>query len=68
MARIFLHSLVGSQKPRRACFPFLQALANKERGDEVAICLDGDAVLLIRDSVMDSVIPVGWPPLKETFP
>ena len=67
MARLLFHSLTGSENPTRACFPFLQALANKERGDEVEIALGGDAVVLIKNSVIDSVVPVGWPPLKETF-
>ena len=67
MARILFHVLVGSEFPTRAGFPFLQALNHKERGDEVSIALAGDAVVLIRDAVIGSVIPVGWPPLKDTF-
>jgi predicted peroxiredoxin len=67
MARLLFHSLTGSENPTRACFPFLQALANKKRGDDVEIALGGDAVVLMRSSVIDSVVPVGWPPLKETF-
>ncbi|MFZ5448219.1 MAG: hypothetical protein ACOZFS_06235 [Thermodesulfobacteriota bacterium] len=67
MARILFHVMVGSENPTRACFPFLQALANQERGDEVHISLAGEAVVLIRDAVIDAVVPVGWPPLKETF-
>ncbi len=67
MAKMLFHTLVGSENPTRACFPFLQAIANKERGDEVEIALGGDAVVLMRDAVINSVVPVGWPPLKETF-
>lgn len=67
MARLLFHSLVGSENPTRASFTFLQAVANKERGDEVEIALGGDAVVLIRDEVIDSVVPVGWPSLKDTF-
>ncbi len=67
MAKLLFHVLVGSENPTRASFPFLQAVASKERGDEVAIALGGDAVVLIRDSVIDSVVPIAWPPLKETF-
>ena len=65
--KILFHSFVGSENPTRACLPFLQAVANKERGDDVQIALAGDAVVLMRDAVIDSVIPVGWPPLNETF-
>ena len=67
MVKLLFHSLVGSENPTRACFPFLQAVANKERGDAVEIALGGDAVVLMRDSIIESVIPVGWQPLKETF-
>ena len=65
--RILFHSFVGSENPTRACLPFLQAVANNERGDEVEIALAGDAVVLLRDAVINSVNPVGWPPLRETF-
>ena len=65
--KILFHSFVGSENPTRACLPFLQAVANKKRGDEVSIALAGDAVVLIRDAVIDSVVPIAWPPLKDTF-
>jgi predicted peroxiredoxin len=67
MAKILFHVLVGSESPTRACFPFLQALNHKQRGDEVGIALAGDAVVLVRDSVIGSLVPVGWPPLKGLF-
>ena len=67
MKKLLFHVLVGSENPTRACFPFLQAIANKERGDDVTIALGGDAVVLIRDAIINSVVPLGWPPLKETF-
>jgi len=67
MKKLLFHALVGSENPTRAAFPFLQAVANKERGDDVSIALGGDAVVLIRDSIINSVKPVGWPPLNETF-
>jgi predicted peroxiredoxin len=67
MAKFLFHAFQGSENPTMAAIPFLQAVANKERGDEVEIALAGDAVVLIRDAVIDNVLPVGWPPLKETF-
>lgn len=39
--KILFHCLVGSENLTRASFPFLQAVANKERGDEVVIALAG---------------------------
>jgi predicted peroxiredoxin len=67
MAKIFFQCLVGSENPTRACFPFMLAVACRKRGDEVEIGLGGDGVVLIRDDVINSIVPVGWPPLKEIF-
>jgi predicted peroxiredoxin len=56
------------RKTRRAsCFPFMLAVACKERRDEVEIGLGGDGVVLIRDEVINAAVPMGWPPLRETF-
>jgi predicted peroxiredoxin len=68
MAHLVFAGTHGAEDPTRASFPFLQAVANKERGDEVEIVLAGDAVVLMMDAVVNAVVPVGWPPLKETFP
>ena len=67
MAKMVFQVLVGSENPPRACFPFLLAVAQKEHGDEVAISLAAEGVVLIRDAVINSLIPLGWPPLKEIF-
>jgi predicted peroxiredoxin len=67
MARLLFAAFQGSENPTMACIPFLQAVANKERGDDVEIALAGDAVVLIKDAVINSVVPVGWPRLRETF-
>jgi len=67
LAKMVFQVLVGSENPPRACFPFLLAVAQKEHGDEVAISLAAEGVVLIRDAVINSLIPLGWPPLKETF-
>jgi len=42
------------------------ANASVKNGDEATIHLFGDAVVLMKDFVVNSIIPVGWPPLKET--
>ena len=36
-----------------------------EAGHEAHIVLFGDAVVLMKETVANSVVPVGWPPLKE---
>ncbi len=67
MVKMIFTVLTGTENPTRACIPILQALANKERGDEVHIALGGEGVVLIRNAVIESVVPLGWPPLKELF-
>ncbi len=57
----------GSDDPTRASFPFLHALALAEAGHNVQIFLLGEAVSLMRKSVVDAIVPVGWPPLAGTM-
>ncbi len=61
--KFLLIGLVGSENPTRANFPFVWAAALREAGNEVKIELAGDASVLMRTAVSNSVTPVGWPPL-----
>ena len=65
---IFMKSAWGSDDPTKAAFPFLHGVALAEAGHEVQIFLLGEAVNLMRDSVLNAVTPVGWPPLNEIMP
>lgn len=65
--KVLVKSAWGSDDPTKAAFPFLHANALAEAGHEVQIFLLGEGVSLLRDPVMNAVIPVGWPPLRETF-
>lgn len=67
MSKILVKSAWGSDDPTKAAFPFLHANALAEAGHEVQIFLLGEAVSLMRNSLMSAVFPVGWPPLSETF-
>jgi predicted peroxiredoxin len=49
--KILMKSAWGSDDPTKAAFPFLH----------------GDAVSLMRKSVANAVVPVGWPPLAEVL-
>jgi predicted peroxiredoxin len=66
--KIFMKSAWGSDDPTRAAFPFLHGNALAEAGHEVQIFLLGEAVSLMRDSTLNAITPVGWPPLKEILP
>lgn len=65
MATIAFMGTYGSENPTKAVFPFLYANAAVESGHEARIGLIADAVVLMKDIVANSVVPVGWPPLKE---
>ncbi len=55
----------GSEDPTKAVIPFLSANAACDEGFEAEVFLIGDAVDIIKESVIDKVVPVAWPPLKE---
>ncbi|MGE5812492.1 MAG: DsrE family protein [Ignavibacteria bacterium] len=65
--KIMLKSAWGSDDPTKAAFPFYHGDALAEAGHQVQIFLLGEAVSLMRKSVADSVVPVGWPPLSEAL-
>ena len=66
--KVLIKSAWGSDDPTKAAFAFLHANAFAEAGHDVQIFLLGEAVYLMKDAVMNSVAPVGWPPLSETIP
>ena len=66
--KVLIKSAWGSDESTKAAFAFLHANAFAEAGHEVQIFLLGEAVNLMKDAVMKSVVPVGWPPLAETIP
>ena len=63
--KIMLKSAWGSDDPTKAAFPFSHGHALAEAGHEVRIFLLGEAVNLMRRSVAQAVVPVGWPPVSE---
>jgi predicted peroxiredoxin len=65
--KILMKSAWGSDDPTKAAFPFLHGNALSEAGHEVQIFLLGEAVSLMRKSVANAVVPVGWPPLSEVL-
>ena len=66
--RVLIKSAWGSDDPTKAAFAFLHANAFADAGHEVQIFLLGEAVGLMRDELVNSVTPVGWPPLSEIVP
>src|SRR5947207_14482577 len=66
--KILIKSAWGSDDPTKAAFVFLHANAFAEAGHEVRIFLLGEAVNLMKNELIASVTPVGWPPLSEILP
>jgi predicted peroxiredoxin len=64
---VMMKSAWGSDDPTKAAFPFLHGLALSEAGHNVQMFLLGESVSLMRKSVAEAVVPVGWPPLAGTM-
>lgn len=64
MARFALVGKHGTDDPTLAGFPFIMGNAAAEQGHEVQICLLGEAVMLMKDSVAEATCPVGHGPIK----
>ncbi len=65
--KVLMKSAWGSDDPTKAAFPFSHGLALAEAGHQVQIYLLGEAVVLMRKTLANSVTPVGWPPVGETL-
>lgn len=65
MARMLIVSTHGSEDPTRAGIAFFLAKGAVEAGHRPEVVLAGDAAVLARKVVAESVQPVGIPPLKE---
>jgi predicted peroxiredoxin len=65
--KIMMKSAWGSDDPTRAAFPFAHGLVLAEAGHQVQIFLLAEATAILRKSMVNSILPVGWPPLSETL-
>jgi predicted peroxiredoxin len=65
MARILIISTHGSEDPTRAGIAFFMAKGAVEAGHKPEVVIAGDAAVLAKRVVAESVLPVGLPPLKD---
>jgi predicted peroxiredoxin len=66
MAKLIYVGTHGPDDPTKACMPIHLAVNGAaEAGIDADINLAGDAAVLIQDQYINSVVPVGFPPLKE---
>lgn len=68
MGRILIHVTHGSEAQTRAALAFLVAKAAVDAGHEVTMFLAGDAAVLIRDEVVESLRGIGTGDLASVFP
>jgi predicted peroxiredoxin len=66
-SRILVHVTHGPEHPTRAALAFLVAKSALDEGHAVTLFLAGDAVLLVRDAVLDSVSGVGTGKLRDSY-
>ena len=67
MASILVHITHGPEHPTRAALGLLVAKTALEEGHEVSVFFAGDAVQLVRDSVLDSLQGLGTGPARDHF-
>jgi predicted peroxiredoxin len=67
MATLLINVTHGPEHPTRAALGFLVGRAAVEAGHEVTMFLAGDAVQLLNDAVLDSLVGVGTGRLRESY-
>jgi uncharacterized protein len=65
--KILIHLTQGPENPTKAALAFLVARTAIEEGHTINMFLAGDAVQLIRDGVLESLIGLGTGKLKDHF-
>ena len=66
MTKLIYVATHGPDDPTKACMPLHLAVNGAaEAGIEAEINLAGDAAVLIQDQYIDTLMPLGFPPLKE---
>jgi predicted peroxiredoxin len=67
MSKLLIHITRGPEDPTRAALGFLVGKAALEEGLEVSLFLAGDAVQLLREPVLDSLVGLGTGSLRESY-
>jgi predicted peroxiredoxin len=66
MARLIYVGTHGPDDPTKACMPFHLAVNDAaEAGIETEINLAGDAAVLVQAQYVESLLPLGLPPLRD---
>ncbi|HEY8490168.1 MAG TPA: hypothetical protein VIO14_04165 [Dehalococcoidia bacterium] len=67
--RLLFIGTTGTENPSKAVMPFVLAVGagRSRRGLEPRIALLGDAVVLLKEAVTESLVPLGYPPLRDLW-
>ncbi len=68
MGSLLVHVTHGPEAPTRAALACLVAKAALDAGHEVSMFFAGDAVYLLKDEVVGSMVGLGTGPLSDTLP
>ena len=67
MSRLLIQITHGPEAPTRAALGFLVARTAAEAGHDVSLFLAGDAVQLLREPVLDSLVGLGTGSLRDSY-
>ncbi len=67
MAKLLINLTHGPEAPTRAALGFLVGRTALEEGHEVALFLAGDAVQLLREPTLDTLVGLGTGSLRESY-
>ncbi len=67
MAKLLINLTHGPEAPTRAALGFLVGRAAVDEGHDVSLFLAGDAVQLLREAVLDSLVGLGTGSLRESY-
>ena len=67
MTKILYAGTYGTDDPTRATMPFLFAAGALDKGYEAEVALMGEAVILLKEGVIEALHGVGFPPLKQIY-
>jgi predicted peroxiredoxin len=65
--KFLIHVTTGQDNPTKAALSFLVAKTALEEGHQVNLFLAGDAVLLLKDEILNSVTGLGTGKLSDHF-
>lgn len=65
--KFVIHVTTGQDNPTKAALSFLVAKTALEEGHQVTLFLAGDAVLLLKDDIMQSITGVGTGKLSDHY-